>query len=90
LSEPNRLKILQALRESPLTVKQVLEATGLKQANASKQLATLHAAGILERSPEGTSVTYCIKDPMIFELCGLVCGKLARDAQKDAKAWKGH
>lgn len=89
LSEPNRLRILQVLGDQSLTVSQVLEATGLKQANASKQLASLYSAGLLERIPEGTTVRYRIKDPMIFDLCSLVCAKLARDAQNEAKSWKG-
>jgi len=81
LSEDSRLVLLQALHDGPLTVNELVTASGLKQANVSKQLAILHDHRLVKREREGTSIRYEIADPMVFSLCNLVCGKMARDAQ---------
>lgn len=81
LSETSRLVLLQALRNGPLTVTELVDASGLKQANVSKQLALLHNHRLVKRERDGTSIRYEIADPMVFSLCELVCGKMKRDAQ---------
>lgn len=88
LAEPTRLRILQALQAGPLPVGQIVEETGAKQANVSKQLGILHAAGLVSREREGNVVRYFIGEPMIFELCGLVCSKIRRDAEAQAEAFR--
>jgi len=81
LSEASRLALLQALHDRPLTVNELVEASGMKQANVSKQLAILHDHHLVRRERVGTSIRYEIADPMVFSLCNLVCGKMARDAK---------
>jgi len=81
LSEPSRLVLLQILHAGPLTVSQLMETSGMKQANVSKHLAVLFDHHLVKREREGTSVRYQIADPMIFALCELVCGKMERDAR---------
>ena len=84
LSEPSRLALLQALHHGPLTVNELVEASGMKQANVSKQLALLHDHHLVKREREGTFIRYEIADPMVFSLCNLVCGKMKKDAQSAA------
>lgn len=81
LSEPTRLAILQELKAGPKTVNTLVEAVGLSQANISKQLRILHDAGFLCREQRGTRVTYAIGDPMVMQLCALVCDHLNRKAK---------
>jgi DNA-binding transcriptional ArsR family regulator len=81
LSEPSRLVLLQALHGGPLTVSQLVEACRMKQANVSKHLGVLHDHRLVKREREGISIRYEIADPMIFNLCNLVCGKVERDAK---------
>ena len=81
LSEASRLALLQALHAGPLTVNELVAASGLKQANVSKQLAILHDHHLVKRERDGTSIRYEIADPMVFSLCNLVCGKMAKDAK---------
>ncbi len=38
LSEPSRLRLLQALMGGPMTVTELVEATDMRQGNVSKQL----------------------------------------------------
>ncbi len=86
LAEPTRLAILQELKEGPRAVSELGERLGAKQANISKQLGILHAAGLLARARDGNLVRYSVAEPMIFELCELVCGKLRRDAERQLDA----
>lgn len=81
LAEPTRLDILQNIKKKPLSVGEIVDATNAKQANISKQLGILHDAGLLRRERRGNLVFYSIDDPMIFDLCALVCGKLRKDAE---------
>ncbi len=48
LAEPNRLQIVELLRENPLTVGEIAERVGLRQPQASKHLRVLSDAGIVE------------------------------------------
>jgi DNA-binding transcriptional ArsR family regulator len=82
LSEPNRLQLLQALLPGTLSVGQLVEATGLKQANVSRHLAVLFDHQLVSRRRDGATIYYQIADPAIFALCEVVCDKVRRDAQK--------
>lgn len=77
LGEPMRLKIMQAVCQEPRTVNDIVAATGSTQANISKHLALLAAAGVLEREKDGQCVYYGIKDRMVVQLCELVRAQLA-------------
>ncbi len=86
LSEPTRLSLLQELQTGEKTVGELVRRLDLKQANVSKQLGELHDAGLVARERDGNEVNYRIADPMAFDLCALVCGKLRRDAQRQLDA----
>ncbi len=85
LSQPARLRIVKALMGKPLTVGELVDATGMKQGNVSKHLGVLHGARLLSREREGNFIRYAIADPCLFELCSLVCGKLEKDARARLK-----
>jgi DNA-binding transcriptional ArsR family regulator len=82
LSEPSRLVLLQALKDGPMTVNELVKTSKMKQANVSKQLAILHDHRLVKRERDGTSIRYEIADPLVFSLCNLVCGKMKKDAQR--------
>jgi DNA-binding transcriptional ArsR family regulator len=67
-SEPNRLTVLDALRDGPLNVTAVVERTGLSQALVSKHLKLLTIAGVISRRPEGSLVFYAVIDPQTMRL----------------------
>ena len=81
LSETSRLALLQALQSGPLTVNELAKTCAMKQANVSKQLTILHDHRLVKRERDGTSIRYEIADPIVFSLCNLVCGKMAKDAK---------
>ncbi len=67
-SEPNRLAVLDSLRDGPRNVTAVVERTGLSQALVSKHLKLLTIAGIVSRRPEGSLVFYEVVDRGVFRL----------------------
>ena len=77
LGEPMRLKILQAVCKGPRTVGDIVTATGATQANVSKHLSLLAAAGLLTRTKDGQCVYYGMKDQLAVKLCTLVQEQLA-------------
>jgi DNA-binding transcriptional ArsR family regulator len=77
LGEPMRLKILQSVCHESRTVNEIVEMTGSTQANVSKHLALLAAAGILDRKKEGQFVRYGMKDRLVMQLCDLVRSQIS-------------
>jgi ArsR family transcriptional regulator len=78
LGEPMRLKILQAICKKPLTVGDIVDATGATQANVSKHLSLLAAVGIVTRRKAGQCVYYGMKDPLTMKMCELVHSQLTK------------
>ena len=77
LSEVSRLQVLCCLKSGSKNVTEIIEATGLGQANVSRHLKILTQSGIIPRQPQGVSVFYHIVDPFIFEICEQVCDRLS-------------
>src|SRR5690606_14229865 len=80
LAEPARLNILNALREREMTISELMETTGLGQANASKHLRLLYDLGFVERRKEGLYVHYRLANEDVFRLCDIMCGRLVDEA----------
>jgi rhodanese-related sulfurtransferase/predicted transcriptional regulator len=60
LGSASRLGLLDLLAQAPRTVEQLARESGLSTANTSQHLQTLHAAGLVTREREGTSVRYAL------------------------------
>ncbi|MBI5382426.1 MAG: helix-turn-helix transcriptional regulator [Opitutae bacterium] len=88
LSEPMRLRLLQALAGGEKPVNALVELTGGTQANVSRHLQTLTEAHLLKRRKEGLQVFYAVADPSIFQLCELVCGSLEKRLAQQAEAFE--
>jgi rhodanese-related sulfurtransferase len=57
-ASPVRLELLDLLAQAPRTVDELARASGQSTANTSQHLQALHAAGLVSRTREGTSVRY--------------------------------
>jgi len=77
LSEPARLRIIQAVCSEERSVQEVVDMTGLPQPNASRHLTMLYRAGVLSRRRRGTFVYYKVSDALLTDLCRSVCVRLA-------------
>lgn len=83
LSEPSRLRILRSLFSGEKCVTEIIEFTGLLQANVSKQLKILQNNGILECRPQGLQRFYKLSDQTIFQICGLICGSKVNQGEEE-------
>jgi DNA-binding transcriptional ArsR family regulator len=89
LSEPMRLRILQALFDGEKNVTELVADTGGTQANVSRHLQMLLQAHLVSRRKHGLQAFYTISDPSIFKLCELVCGSLEKAHARQARAFGG-
>ncbi|QIN85418.1 metalloregulator ArsR/SmtB family transcription factor (plasmid) [Rubrobacter tropicus] len=87
LSEPMRLRLVQALMEGEKTVSELVEETGGLQANVSKHLGVLLDAGVVGRRKQGLHSYYRITDETVYELCDLVCGSVRERLSADLKGF---
>jgi ArsR family transcriptional regulator len=85
LADPTRLAILRTLMAGERSVGQVVEETGRGQANVSKHLKLLTEAGLLSRRKTGLQVFYRVDDPLVEQLCNLVCQTIIRDVEDDLR-----
>lgn len=85
LAEPVRLSILSYLRSGEMSVGDLVEKTGLGQANVSKHLQLLNVMGFVRRRKEGLFVYYALADTSVFQLCDIMCGRLEAQAKARAK-----
>jgi rhodanese-related sulfurtransferase/predicted transcriptional regulator len=67
-ASPVRLELLDLLAQAPRTVEDLARATGQSTANTSQHLQALHAAGMVARTREGTSVRYALADEQALRL----------------------
>ena len=59
-ASPRRLELLDLLAQAPRTVDELARSSGQSTANTSQHLQALHAAGLVSRAREGTSVRYAL------------------------------
>lgn len=76
-SDSSRLSILDALRDKPLTVGEIVEATGLSQSNASNHLGCLRDCGLVLGEQSGRYVYYQLSDDRVGDILMLAESLLA-------------
>lgn len=70
-ADESRLAILESLREGPLTLGEIVEATGLSRPNTSNHLRCLRDCGVLVSEKEGRYAYYEMGDERIENLLQL-------------------
>ncbi|MGB5636908.1 MAG: metalloregulator ArsR/SmtB family transcription factor [Waterburya sp.] len=85
LSEVSRLQIVCSLKNGAKNVSEIVEETGLGQANVSKHLNVLTKANVVAREQQGIYTYYQIANPVLFELCDLVCDALATQFEQQSQ-----
>src|SRR5437667_11370918 len=68
LMEPNRLHIVELLRDGPLTVSEITQRLGLQQPQVSKHLKVLSEADIVEVQPHANRRIYKLRREPFQEL----------------------
>ncbi len=72
LSDPKRLAILHALRESELSVGELAGAIGCHMPNTSQHLAVLRSVGLVLVRREGNVAYYSLSNPRILDACDII------------------
>jgi DNA-binding transcriptional ArsR family regulator len=85
LAEPARLEILNTLRSGERSVTELVQETGLGQANLSKHLRLLHAHGFVARRKVGVSVLYALAES-VDDLCDIMTRQLNAQATSRRRA----
>ncbi|MEP6990273.1 MAG: metalloregulator ArsR/SmtB family transcription factor [bacterium] len=85
LAEPARLSILNCLRKGEMSVGDLVEKTGLGQANVSRHLQVLNTMGFVRRRKEGLFVYYALSDHSVFQLCDIMCSHIESETKARAK-----
>lgn len=68
LAHPLRVRVLDALREGPVSVNEMREQLGVEQSTLSQQLAVLRSKRLVVTQRQGTTIRYQISDPAIWML----------------------
>ena len=84
LAEPTRLKLLTLLGERPRAVKDLVEATGERQAKISQHLTIMRQRGIVRTQRVGTEVHYSLADSRILEACHITREVLLQQLRQQA------
>ncbi|MFC4101061.1 ArsR/SmtB family transcription factor [Paenibacillus xanthanilyticus] len=61
LAEPNRLQMVELLRDGPLTVGEIADQLGIRQPQASKHLKVLNEARIVDVRPQANQRIYNLR-----------------------------
>ena len=72
LGDPNRLRIIELLREGELCQCEILPVIGQSQPTVSRHLRLMEQAGILCSRRDGTRVLYKVASEDVFTLLDLV------------------
>jgi DNA-binding transcriptional ArsR family regulator len=68
LADPNRLRIIELLREEPCSVNQVVERLQIRQPQASKHLHTLCSANLVTVQPVAQQRVYMLNQFAFLDL----------------------
>src|SRR5881397_2648530 len=91
-ASPRRLELLDLLAQAPRTVDELARASDQSTANTSQHLQALHAAGMVTRAREGTSVRYALAGDQVLSLwLGLRDASIARlgEVERAARDYLG-
>lgn len=69
--DPARLNILQVLRNGPMTVTEIVAATGMSQSNTSNHLRCLRECGLVATEQQGKYALYRLSDDRVGDLLAM-------------------
>jgi len=72
VAHPLRLQIVELLESGELSVGEIVEALGEKQAITSQQLNLMKSKGVLASRREGAKVYYHVQNPNVIKVLGCV------------------
>ena len=81
ISNPNRQAILDMMRAGDITVTELVNKTGISQANLSQHLAILRSKGVVNTRRDGNNIYYSISNMKIIQAYDLISEVLQESFQ---------
>jgi ArsR family transcriptional regulator len=88
ISNPRRQAILDTIRDGEMTVSELIEKTGISQANLSQHLAILRSKGVVKTRRDGNCIYYSLSNIKIIEAYDLISEVLEDSTTSREKAIK--
>jgi ArsR family transcriptional regulator len=85
LSHSVRIAMLHLLADEPREVGRLADALGISQPNASKHLAVMRSAGLVEAARDGRGSLYRLTDPGVIGACDLMADVMRRRLARMAR-----
>ena len=89
LANAKRLQILDLLRSGEMSVSNLAEEMGLREANVSQHLALMRQKGILSTRRDGVTVYYCLTNPKVIKAYDIMTEVLCDQLLANAKLVEG-
>ena len=86
LGHPNRIRILESLRQGPRCNCELAPDIGLEQSNLSRHLKILVQAGLLSSWKDGLRVNFKVADERIFKILDIAAVVARKDVARRAEA----
>jgi DNA-binding transcriptional ArsR family regulator len=86
LGHPNRIRILESLRQGPRCNCELAPDIGLEQSNLSRHLKILVQAGLLFSWKDGLRVNFKVADERIFKILDIAAVVARKDVARRAEA----
>jgi len=86
LSNPRRQAILDTIRSDEMTVSELIENTGISQANLSQHLAILRSKGVVKTRRDGNNIYYSLSNTKIIKAYDLISEVLEDSTNSRGKA----
>ena len=88
ISNPRRQAILDTIRNGEMTVSELIERTGISQANLSQHLSILRSKGVVNTRRDGNNVYYSLSNLKIIKAYDLISEVLEDSTTSRDKAIK--
>ena len=85
LGSASRIRIIEALRDGEISVGELSDTLGLRQANVSQHLAVMRSKGVLKTRKVGTNIYYSVSNPKIVQACDLMRQVLLEQLKENEK-----
>jgi ArsR family transcriptional regulator len=86
LANDKRQMILGALRDDELSVGQLVDITGIPQANLSQHLSIMRARGVVRARRDGVHVFYSISNPKLIQAFDLITEVMQETIEERARS----
>jgi len=86
LAHPNRIRIVEFLRQGPRCNCEIAPELDLEQSNLSRHLKALVQAGVLSSWKDGLRVNFKVADERIFKILDIAAAIARKDVERRAEA----